>query len=150
VEGETTVRMRRDTCVNLIFDMQSLLEESATYDGLKIPSTPSVKNLDHGRGKKLLHLQIRVLGATTRVTYNTLCQDCKARVGNKNDGLPLLDFHARSNILIPRRNGRSERVRVSFSFACYSKDRKPDLEYRWVGSLVNERAADIFPAWKSH
>jgi hypothetical protein len=139
--------MRRDTQVKLIFKMQSLLGESATYDGLKIPSTPSVKNHDDERGKKLLYLQIRVLGATTKATYNTLCQDCKSRVGNKNDGVPLLDFHATSNILIPQRSGR---VRVALTFACYSKHRAPDLEYRWVSSLVNERAADIFPAWKSH
>jgi hypothetical protein len=110
--------------------MQSLLGELSHYDGLKIPSTPSVKNHGDERGKKLLHLQIRVLGATTRATYDTLCQDCKSRVGNKNDGLPLLDFHARSNTLTPQRNGSSERTRVSFTLFCYSKHRKPDLEYR--------------------
>jgi hypothetical protein len=65
-EGETTVRVRRDTCINLSFDMQSLSGRTATYDGLKIPSTPSVRKHGSESGKNLLHLQIRVLGATTK------------------------------------------------------------------------------------
>jgi hypothetical protein len=97
---------------------------SATYDGLKIPSAPSVMNHSSEEGKKLLHLQIRVLGATTKVPYDTLCHGCKDREGNR-DAFP--DFRARSNILVPEKNNR---VTVAFTLACDSKHRKPhDSEY---------------------
>ena len=124
-EGETTVRVRRDTCINLSFDMQSLSGTTATYDGLKIPSTPSVRKHGSESGKNLLHLQIRVLGATTKTPYNTLCPECKDREGDK-DAFP--DFRARSNVLFRQKN---RKVPVAFTLACYSKHRKPsDSEYR--------------------
>ena len=127
--GETTVQVRRDACVNLSFDMQSLSRGLVPYDGLKIPSTPSVRNHDSDVGKQLLHLKIRVLGAVTKAPYDTLCDNCKTRMGNRSDGL-LLDFHARSNILVPQKNGRSNKILVLFIIACDSKHRKPnDSEY---------------------
>ena len=92
--------MRRDTCVTLGFDMRSFLTGSDTFDGLKIPSTPSVRNNGSEMGKKLLHLRIRVLGATTKTPYDTLCHECKDREGRR-DAFP--DFRARSNILVPQR-----------------------------------------------
>lgn len=104
--------------------MRSLSKGLGTYDGLKIPSTPSVKSHCSEDEKKLLHLEIRVLGATTRNEYETLCHVCKAREGDKGT---FLDFRATSNILVPKKNGR---LRVSFTLACYSKHRKPqDSEY---------------------
>ena len=122
-DGETTVQVRRDTLVILCFNMQSLSSGSATYDGLKIPSTPSVTRRGSEAGKKLLFLQIRVLGATTKASYETLCHNCKDRAGDK-DAFP--DYRARSNILIPK-NGR---VPVAFTLACCSKHREPqDSEY---------------------
>ena len=130
-EGEAIVRVRRDTRVTLSFDIQSLLGRSSIYDGLKIPITPSVKNHDSDVGKKLLHLKIRVLCAVTKAPYDTLCDSCKTRMGNRSDGLPLLDFHARDNILVPQKNGGSNKILVPFIIACDSKHRKPnDLEYR--------------------
>ena len=97
---------------------------SATYDGLKIPSTPSVDKHEGESGKKLLHLQIRVLGATTKTPYETLCHSCKKRVGDK-DAFP--DFRAKSNILVPKKNGK---LFVAFKLACCSKHREPrDSEY---------------------
>ncbi len=104
--------------------MQSLSSGSATYDGLKIPSTPSVTRKGSEAGKKLLFLQIRVFGATTKALYETLCHKCKDRAGDK-DAFP--DYRARSNIL-PQKNGR---VPVAFTLACCSKHREPqDSEYR--------------------
>ena len=123
-EGETTVQVRRDTLVILNFDMQILSRGSATYDGLKIPSTPSVNRKGCEAGKKLLHIQIRVLGATTKALYRTLCHKCKERAGDK-DAFP--DFRARSNIVVPQKNGR---LVVAFVLACCSKHREPqDSEY---------------------
>ena len=131
VEGETIVQVRRDTCVTISFDIPSILRMSATYDGLKLPSTPSVRNHGNEGGKKLLYLQIHVLGATSRTLYKAVCYSCKTRAGNRRDGLPLLDFHARSNILVPQENGRNSKVLVAFTLACYSKHRRPnDSEYR--------------------
>jgi len=104
--------------------MQSLSSGSVTYDGLKIPRTPSVRSEGSEAGKKLLRLQIRVLGATTKAAYETLCDICKEREGDR-DAFP--DFRAKSDILVPRRDGR---VLVSFTLACRSNHRKPhDSEY---------------------
>jgi hypothetical protein len=104
--------------------MKSLSRGSATYDGLKIPNTPSVRRHDSEAGKNLLHLQIRVLGATTKVPYETLCNECKDRDGNRG-AFP--DFRAKSNLLVPNKNGR---VLVAFFLSCHSKHREPyDLEY---------------------
>lgn len=122
------IRVRRDTCVTLSFDMRSFLTGSDTFDGLKIPSTPSVRNNGSETGKKLLHLRIRVLGATTKTAYDTLCHECKDREGKK-DAFP--DFRARSNILVPQKNGKNTKISVAFTLACCSKHRKPgDSEYR--------------------
>ena len=118
------VQVRRDTLVTLSFNMEILSRGSATYDGLKIPKTPSVNKEECESGKKLLHLQIRVLGATTKVLYNTLCHKCKHWVGDK-DAFP--DFRARSNIRVPQKNGK---LQVAFTLACCSKHREPqDSEY---------------------
>jgi hypothetical protein len=103
--------------------MKSLPRGSATYDGLKIPSTPSVRRHDSEAGKNLLHLQIRVLGATTKAPYETLCDECKDRDGNRG-AFP--DFRAKSNILVPNKSGK---VLVAFFLACYSKHREHDSEY---------------------
>ena len=124
-DGETTVRVRRDTCVTLSFCMQSLSSGSATYDGLKIPRTPSVRSQGNEEGKKLLHLQIRVLGATTKAPYEMLCHECKDREGDRG-AFP--DFRAKSNILVPQKSGR---VLVAFSLACYSKHREPHDSSYW-------------------
>ena len=125
MDGGTTVQVRRDTLVTLSFNMQTLSRGSATYDGLKIPSTPSVGQRDNEAGRKLLHLQIRVLGATTKTPYKTLCHKCKDGAGDK-DAFP--DFCAMSDILTPQWNGR---VLVAFILACCSKHREPqDSEYR--------------------
>ena len=123
-KGETTVQVRRDTCITLSFDMRSLSNGSDTYDGLKIPRTPSVKSHRSESEKKLLHLEIRVLGATTKNEYTTLCHMCKDREGDR-DAFP--DFRAKSNVLVPQKNGR---LLVFFTLACCSKHRKPqDSEY---------------------
>jgi len=123
-DGETTVVVRRDIRITLNFDMKILSSGSATYDGLKIPKTPSVKKAERESGKKLLHLQIRVLGATTNAPYETLCDNCKVRDGD-NDAFP--DFRARSNICVPQKNGK---LLVAFILACCSKHReRQDSEY---------------------
>ena len=119
------VQVRPDTGITLSFHMESLSTGSATYDGLKIPRTRAVKSRDSEAEKKLLRLQIRVLGATTKARYKTLCHKCQKREGDKG-AFP--DFRAKSNILTPQKDGR---VHVSFFLACYSKHREPnDSEYR--------------------
>ena len=116
-DGETMVQVRRDSCVTLSLEL-------ATYDGLKIPSTHSVRSQGNEAGMKLLRLKIRVLGATTKAPYRTLCHECKKREGDKR-AFP--DFRAKSNILVPQKNGR---VPVSFFLSCHSKHREPnDSEY---------------------
>ena len=118
-EGETTVEVRRDILVILSFNKEILSRGSATYNGLKIPCTPSVDKQESESGKKLLHLQIRVLGATTETSYKTLCHKCKKRAGDK-DAFP--DFRATSNIVVPKKNGK---LRVAFKLACCSEHREP-------------------------
>jgi hypothetical protein len=104
--------------------MQSLSSGSATYNGLEIPKTPSVRSQCSEAGKFLLRLQIRVLGAKTKALYETLCHRCKKRDGDR-DAFP--DFRAKSNILVPQKDGR---VLVSFTLACRSDHREPhDSEY---------------------
>jgi len=104
--------------------MKILSRGSATYDGLKIPTTSLVKKEECESGKKLLHLQIRVLGATSKAPYKTLCHKCKDMKGDM-DAFP--DFHAKSNILVPQKNGR---LLVVFTLTCCSRHRKPqDSEY---------------------
>ena len=124
-EGETTVEVRRDTLVILSFNKQILSSGSATYDGLKIPSTPSVNKKGCELGKKLLHLQIHVLGATSKALYMELCHKCKERVGDK-DAFP--DFRARSNIVVPQKNGR---LVVAFTLGCCSGHREPQDSQYW-------------------
>ena len=115
------VEVRRDTLVILSFNIQILSSGSATYDGLKIPSTPSVKRKGYESEKNLLHLQIRALGATTEAPYKTPCKN----TAGDNDAFP--DFRAKSNILVPQKNGK---LLVAFILACCSKHREPqDSEY---------------------
>jgi len=73
-KGETTrVVVRRDTLVILSFNKQILSRGKDTYNGLKIPKTSSVNKEEYCEsGKKLLHLQVRVLGATTQAPYAKL------------------------------------------------------------------------------
>ena len=105
--------------------MKSFSRGSANYDGLKIPSTPSVRQRGIEEGKKLLNLQIRVLGAATKTPYGALCHECKDRNGDR-DAFP--DFHAKSDILVPQGNGK---VIVAFTLACYSKHREPHDSNYW-------------------
>ena len=132
-EGGTTVQVRRATCVTLSFDMRSLSGGLAAYDGLKIPNTASVKNQASEAGKKVLRLQIRVLGTTTKAPYDALCHECNEREGNR-DTFP--DFRARSNILVPQKNNT---MLVTFTLACYSKHRKPHNPVSVRSPCANQR-----------
>ena len=105
--------------------MQILSSGSATYDGLKIPSTPSVKRKGCESGKKLFHLQIRVIGATTKASYKTMCYKCKNTAGDK-DAFP--DFRAKSNIVVPQKNGK---LLVRFTLGCCSRHREPQDSQYW-------------------
>ena len=123
-DGETAVQVRRDTLVILSFNMQTLSRGSATYDGLKIPSTPSVRQHGSEAGRNVLHLQIRILDAITKVPYKTQCHQCKDREGDMG-AFP--DFRAKSNIALPLMNGR---VPIAFTLACCTNYREPrDSEY---------------------
>lgn len=118
------MRVWGDTCITLSFDIQGFSTGSTTYDGLKIPFTRSVGHRGSKAGKKLLNLQIRVLGSTTKTPYEVLCHECKDK---NEDGDAFPDYRARSNILIPRKNGK---VFVAFTPACHSKHRKShDSDY---------------------
>ena len=123
---KTTIRVRRDTCITLSFDMRSFSTRPDAFDEWKIPSTPSLRNNESETGKRLLHLRIRVLGATTKVPHETLYYECKDKQGNKD---AFHDLHAKSNILVPQKNRKSSRISVTFTLACCSRHRKPnDLE----------------------
>ena len=128
---------------------QSLSRALATYDGLKIPNTPSVRNQASEAGKKLLRLQIHVLGTTTKAPYDALFHECKEREGNR-DAFP--DFRARGNVLVPQKNSS---VFVALTLACYSKRRKPhDSEYRCVvhrqinGVLMHQFQSGSHSKWR--
>ena len=105
--------------------MQRFSRGTATYDGLKILKTPSVRQHRCEAGRKLLHLQIQVLGVTSKAPYRTLCTKCEDRNGDE-DAFP--DFHARSNILVPQWDSK---VLVILTLACYSKHCKPHNSEYW-------------------
>ena len=119
--------------------MRNLSTGSGTYDGLKIPRTPSVKRRCREDEKKLLHLELRVLGATTKNRYETLCHTCKDREGDK-DAFP--DFRAKNDILVAKED---DRILVSFALACYLLFQAPQasgLRILVSGSWANVRTAN--------
>ena len=124
--------------------MRSLSRGLAVYDGLKIPNTASVRNQASEAGKKLLCLQIHVLGATTKASYDSLCHECKEGEGNR-DACP--DIRARSNVLVSQKNNR---VLVAFTLTHYSKHRKPHNSVSVGSPYANQQSTDAsFLARKS-
>ena len=115
----------RDILVIPSFNMRILLRGSATYDGLKIPSTPLVRQRGSEAGRNLLHLQIRILDVATKVPYKTLCHQCKDRE-EYTSAFP--DFRAKSNIAFPLMNGR---VPITFTLSCCTDYCEPQDSEVW-------------------
>jgi hypothetical protein len=127
LEGETQIKLRRDTHIALEIIFERLPTElPVRCNGIKIPPTGSVKNYADTSGKTLLELRIRVYGATTRQRYEIVCTSCQDREGKKKGTPALIDFHAKHDVIEPK----DGKVRVEFQFCCYAKDhRLGDSDY---------------------
>ena len=105
---------------------------SQSWNAIQLPRTKSVTSDDSfrtGEGMIPLLLFIIVRGATTRQECNSVCEQCKKRMGNMIGSSDLIDFHAASNILTPK----DGMVQVHFTFSCYSRHhRKVDAQYVYV------------------
>ena len=125
--GEDVITFRRETHVALDIILERLPSQiPPKFTGVKIPSTRSVKNSVDTTGKTLLGLRIHVYGATTKKSYETVCENCEKRVGNNHGAPSLIDFHAQYDAIEPK----DGKIRVDFSFCCYPKCHKlGDTEY---------------------
>ena len=124
---KNVIRLRRDSHFALELVLAHLPMGSLEgCDGIKIPSTASVKNFADTTGRTLLEFRIRLYGATTKTLYEFVCENCHKREG-KRRGIPsLIDFKAEYDIIEPK----DGKIRVEFSFCCYPKCHKlGDTEY---------------------
>jgi len=104
---------------------------SSEYTGLKIPSTLSVKNRGNTSAHKLLTLQILAFGADSDLQYDSICVDCR-RTENRPGALSLIDFHSKSDVVLPKNNDGSS-IFISFTLHCYPKHyNNNDSGYRYV------------------
>ena len=104
---------------------------SQSWNAIQLPSTNSVKSDDSSsisKETKPLLLLIIVRGATTQQLCDRVCEQCERRIGQKTGPPSLLDFHSPSNII----RAKSGRVRVHFTFCCYSHHQKEDEQYVYV------------------
>ena len=132
VDG-TVVEMRRDACVRIRFDMAEISRSTSTeYAGLKIPCTLSVKNRENTPKHKLLALHILVFGTVSGLQYESICGDCKKKE-NRPGSISLIDFHSKSDVVLPLRNSGDRSICISFTFHCYPKHyNNNDLGYRYA------------------
>ena len=132
VDG-TVVEVRRDACVRIRFDMVEISRSTSTeYAGLKIPCTLSVKNRETTSEHKLLGLQILVFGTVSGLQYESICDDCQKKE-NRPGSLSLIDFHSKSDVVLPLKNSDDRSICISFAFHCYPKHyNNNDSEYRCV------------------
>jgi hypothetical protein len=131
--GGGVVEVRRDACVKIRIDMAEISRRTSTkYAGLKIPCTLSVKNHETTSEHKLLGLQIRVFGTVSGLQYESICGDCKKKE-NRPGCHSLIDFHSKSDVVLPLRNSDERSISISFSFYCYPKHyNNNDSAYRYV------------------
>ena len=139
----TIVDARRDACVKIRFDMAEISRSTSTeYAGLKIPCTLSVKNRETTSEHKLLGLQILVFGTVSGLQYESICDDCKKKE-NRPGSLSLIDFHSRSDEVLPLRNSDDKSICISFTFHCYPKHYNNNdsgyrcvIDYNLIGSIL--------------
>jgi hypothetical protein len=125
--GENVITLRRDCHFALeVIPAHLPMGSPEGCNGIKIPATASVKNFSDTTGKTLLEFRIRLYGATTKVLYESVCENCQKREG-KRRGIPsLIDFKAEYDI-IEEKDGK---LRVEFSICCYPRCHKlGDTEY---------------------
>jgi len=117
--GAKVITFRRETHVTLDIIFEHLPRQLPVgCSGIKIPATGGVKNFANTTSGTLLELCIRVYGATTKRSYDAVCESCEKREGKKK-GLPtLVDFKA-ENEIIELKDGK---IRIEFIFCCYPKD----------------------------
>ena len=125
--------MRRDACVKIRFDMVEISRNTSTeYAGLKIPCTLSVKNRETTSEHKLLGLQILVFGTVSGLQYGSICDDCQKKE-NRPGSQTLIDFHSKSDVILPLRNSDDKSICIYFNFHCYPKHyNNDDSGYRCV------------------
>ena len=125
--NESVIILRRETHVTLDINFDQISRQPfASYSGIKIPATESVKNYIDTTGRSLLELRIHLYGATTRRRYESVCASCEKRY-EKEAGIPsLIDFKTESDIITPK----DGKIRIEFIFSCHPKDhQKGDGEY---------------------
>lgn len=125
--GEHFITFRRETHVAFDVILERLPSQlPRECSGVKIPPTRSVKHVADMTSETLLELRIHVYGATTKKSYETVCENCEKRE-KRTTGVPsLIDFHAKYDIIEPK----DGKIRVDFSFCCYPKCHKlGDTEY---------------------
>ena len=83
--GESVIAMRRETHVIFDITLERLPRQPAGgCSGIKIPPTPSVRNIVDTTGKAFLEFRIHVSGATSKRRRETVYASCEMReVGKK-------------------------------------------------------------------
>jgi hypothetical protein len=118
---QNIITLRRETSVVFEITFEHLPSQPpAECSGIKIPATGSVKNYADTTGKSLLECCIRLYGATTKRSYETVCTSCEKREGKKKGTPSLIDFKAESEI-IELKHGK---LCIEFVFGCYPKDHR--------------------------
>jgi len=123
-QGGVIILTRTETNVHLDIKLPS-----QSWNAIQLPRTKSVTSDDSssiGEDIKPLLLAITVRGATMRQEF--VCGHCEKRMGQRPGPPSLLDFHSPSNII----RARDGRVRVHFTFYCYSHHQKQDEQYEYV------------------
>jgi len=119
--GEKIITLRRETHIALDIIFERLPRPApAGFSGVKIPATGSVRNNADAIGGTLLEFSVRVYGATTGQLYTAVCPSCEKREGKRRGTPSLIDFHALQDVIKPR----DGKIRVDFSFCCYSHCRQ--------------------------
>jgi len=104
------------------------LPSQSPWNAIQVPSTKSVITDDSpsiGENVKPLLLVVIVRGATRKQQFDSICDRCEKRVGQRMGSPSLIDFHSRSNIIRPK----GETVHVHFTFCCYSQHHQDQYVY---------------------
>ena len=118
VAGGNVITLRRETHVILDITPERIpRQRPGGCSGIKIPPTPSVRNIVDTTGKALLEFRIQVSGATSKRRYETVCSSCERREVGKKGTAHFIDFLAVYDV-IEQKDGK---VPVKFIFCCYPK-----------------------------
>jgi hypothetical protein len=98
----------------------------AGCNGIKVPTTTSVRNPADTTGKTLLDFRIHLYGATTQRFYESACASCQRQEEKWKETPDLIDYKTESDMI----ESRDGKIRVEFIICCYPKDhRLGDTEY---------------------